>query len=87
MAAHDSYTATLSIAHARISRRRYRPRCLSVISPCPAGNPSRGFRRTVRIAVASGLFPLYEVYDGYRINAEPDGTDRPNTSIASAASG
>ena len=33
--------------------------------------------KLVRLAVASGLFPLYEVYDGatYRINAEPDGTD------------
>jgi len=31
----------------------------------------------VRMAVASGLFPLYEVWDGatYRLNAEPDGTD------------
>jgi len=31
----------------------------------------------VRLAVASGLFPLYEVFDGstYRINIEPDGTD------------
>jgi pyruvate ferredoxin oxidoreductase beta subunit/2-oxoisovalerate ferredoxin oxidoreductase beta subunit len=30
----------------------------------------------VRLAVASGLFPLYEVFDGrrYRINAQPDGT-------------
>jgi hypothetical protein len=27
--------------------------------------------------VRSGVFPLYEVFDGvkYRINAEPDGTD------------
>jgi pyruvate ferredoxin oxidoreductase beta subunit/2-oxoisovalerate ferredoxin oxidoreductase beta subunit len=31
----------------------------------------------VRTAVASGLFPLFEVYDGatYRVNVEPDGTD------------
>jgi hypothetical protein len=31
----------------------------------------------VRIAVASGLFPVYEVYDGasYRVNVTPDGTD------------
>ena len=31
----------------------------------------------VRLAVVSGLFPLYEVYDGasYRISVEPDGTD------------
>ena len=31
----------------------------------------------MRIAVASGLFPVYEVYDGatYRINVRPDGTD------------
>ena len=31
----------------------------------------------VRLAVASGLFPLYEVFDGtsYRINVGPDNTD------------
>jgi hypothetical protein len=31
----------------------------------------------VCLAVASGLFPLYEVHDGarYRINVESDGTD------------
>jgi pyruvate ferredoxin oxidoreductase beta subunit/2-oxoisovalerate ferredoxin oxidoreductase beta subunit len=31
----------------------------------------------VRLAVNSGVFPLYEVFDGvdYRVNVEPDGTD------------
>ena len=31
----------------------------------------------VRIAVASGLFPVYEVFDGatYRVNIRPDGAD------------
>jgi hypothetical protein len=31
----------------------------------------------VRLAVNSGVFPLYEVHDGvdYRINVEADGTD------------
>jgi hypothetical protein len=31
----------------------------------------------VRLAGGSGLFPLYEVYDGatYRVSVEPDGTD------------
>ena len=31
----------------------------------------------MRMAVGSGLFPLYEVFDGatYRLNSEPDGTD------------
>jgi pyruvate ferredoxin oxidoreductase beta subunit/2-oxoisovalerate ferredoxin oxidoreductase beta subunit len=31
----------------------------------------------VRLAVRSGLFPLFEVFEGkrYRINIEPDGTD------------
>ena len=33
----------------------------------------------MRIAVNSGLFPLYEVFDGltYQINVEPDGTTDP----------
>jgi pyruvate ferredoxin oxidoreductase beta subunit/2-oxoisovalerate ferredoxin oxidoreductase beta subunit len=31
----------------------------------------------VDLAVRSGIFPLYEVFDGerYQINARPDGTD------------
>ena len=31
----------------------------------------------IGMAVGSGLFPLYEVFDGerYRINVRPDGTD------------
>ena len=31
----------------------------------------------MRIAVESGLFPVYEVFDGerYRVNIEPDGSD------------
>jgi len=48
-------------------------------SPCPTGWKSEPADSVelVRLAVASGLFPLYEVYDGatYRINVEPDGTD------------
>jgi pyruvate/2-oxoacid:ferredoxin oxidoreductase beta subunit len=48
-------------------------------SPCPTGwkaEPGESIE-LVRLAVASGLFPLYEVWDGhtYRISVEPDGTD------------
>ena len=48
-------------------------------SPCPTGWKSEPADSVelVRIAVASGLFPLFEVFDGesYRINVEPDETD------------
>ena len=54
-------------------------RFLLLHSPCPTGWKSEpeDSVKLVRIAVASGLFPLYEVFDGssYRINIEPDGTD------------
>ena len=54
-------------------------RFLLLHSPCPTGWKSEpeDSVKLVRLAVASGLFPLYEVYDGtnYRINVEPDGSD------------
>jgi pyruvate/2-oxoacid:ferredoxin oxidoreductase beta subunit len=54
-------------------------RFLLLHSPCPTGWKSepQDSVELVRLAVASGLFPVYEVYDGatYRINIEPDGTD------------
>ncbi len=54
-------------------------RFLLIHSPCPTGwksEPSQTVQ-LVRDAVNSGLFPLYEVYDGtrYRVNYELDGTD------------
>ena len=79
------YAATLSLAHRddflrklRTARRINGFRFLVLLSPCPAGwksDPAQGVD-LVRKAVGSGLFPLYEVFDGrrYRINARPDGT-------------
>ncbi len=80
------YAATLSIAHpddfaskisTALSTRGMR--FLLLHSPCPTGWKSEPADSVelVRIAVASGLFPLYEVFDGtsYRISVEPDGTD------------
>ena len=80
------YAATLSIAHPDDFARKLKTalsiqgmRFLLMHSPCPTGwksEPSDSVE-LVRIAVACGLFPLYEVFDGtaYRLNAEPDGTD------------
>ena len=86
MAAHRvPYAATLSLAHRDDFLRKLKTarqlrgfRFLVLLSPCPAGwksDPALGVD-LVRKAVGSGLFPLYEVFDGrrYRINARPDGT-------------
>ncbi len=87
MAAHRiPYAATLSIAHPEDFIRKLSTafsikgtRFLLMHSPCPTGWKSEASDsiELVRLAVASGLFPLYEVFDGttYRINVEPDGTD------------
>jgi pyruvate ferredoxin oxidoreductase beta subunit/2-oxoisovalerate ferredoxin oxidoreductase beta subunit len=87
MAAHRiPYAATLSIAHPddfahKISTAlaTHGMRFLLLHSPCPTGWKSEPADSVdlVRLAVASGLFPLYEVYDGssYRINVESDGSD------------
>ena len=87
MAAHGvPYAATLSIAHPEDFARKLRTalnssgtRFLLLHSPCPTGWKSEPGDSVdlVRLAVASGLFPLYEIWDGthYRLNAEPDGTD------------
>ncbi len=87
MAAHAiPYAATLSIAHPEDFARKIATalslggmRFLLMHSPCPTGWKSEPAESVelVRLAVASGLFPLYEVWDGsrYRINAEPDWTD------------
>jgi pyruvate ferredoxin oxidoreductase beta subunit/2-oxoisovalerate ferredoxin oxidoreductase beta subunit len=87
MAAHRiPYAATLSIAHPEDFQRKIREalkidgfKFFLMHSPCPTGwktEPAETIE-LVRLAVNSGIFPLYEVYNGvnYRINAEPDGTD------------
>ncbi len=87
MAAHRiPYAATLSIAHPEDFARKMSTaltlkgmRFLLLHSPCPTGWKSEpeDSVKLIRLAVASGLFPLYEVFDGstYRVNIEPDGTD------------
>ncbi len=87
MAAHAiPYAATLSIAHPEDFARKVRTalgtrgtKFLLLHSPCPTGWKSEPGESVdlVRVAVASGLFPLYEVWEGatYRLNLEPDGTD------------
>jgi pyruvate ferredoxin oxidoreductase beta subunit/2-oxoisovalerate ferredoxin oxidoreductase beta subunit len=87
MAAHRiPYAATLSIAHPEDFSRKLKTafsirgtRFLLMHSPCPTGWKSEPAESVelVRVAVASGLFPLYEVWGGhaYRINVEPDWTD------------
>ena len=62
---------------------RKRLRFLLLHSPCPTGwksEPAESLQ-LVRLAVASGLFLLYEVKDGrtYRLNVEPDWTDPANS--------
>jgi len=87
MAAHHiPYAATLSIAHPEDFQQKVRKalditgfRFFLIHAPCPTGwktEPAETIE-LVRLAVRSGIFPLYEVYDGidYRINAVPDGTD------------
>ncbi len=86
MAAHRvPYAATLSLADREDFFRKIETarsirgfRFLLIHSPCPTGWKSEPAESVelVRLAVASGLFPLYEVFGGrrYRINAQPDGT-------------
>ncbi len=84
MAAHRiPYAATLSLAHIDDTLRKLQFaldakgfRFLHVLSPCPTGwksEPAMGIE-LVRLAVRSGLFPVFEVFDGerYVINVEPD---------------
>jgi pyruvate ferredoxin oxidoreductase beta subunit/2-oxoisovalerate ferredoxin oxidoreductase beta subunit len=86
MAAHRiPYAATLSIAHRDDFMRKMKRaarmkgfRFLLMLSPCPTGWKSEPAESVdlIRKAIGSGLFQLYEVFDGrrYRINARPDGT-------------
>jgi pyruvate ferredoxin oxidoreductase beta subunit/2-oxoisovalerate ferredoxin oxidoreductase beta subunit len=87
LAAHRiPYAATLSIAHPDDFREKIQKaleikgfRFFLIHAPCPTGwktEPAESIE-LVSLAVRSGVFPLYEVFDGvdYRVNAEPDGTD------------
>ena len=87
MAAHGvPFAATLSVAHPEDFADKLATalsitgmRFLLIHSPCPTGWKSEpeDSIELVRIAVASGLFPVYEVFGGarYRISIRPDGTD------------
>jgi pyruvate ferredoxin oxidoreductase beta subunit/2-oxoisovalerate ferredoxin oxidoreductase beta subunit len=87
LAAHRiPYAASVSLAHAEDALRKLRYaldqkgfRFLHVLSPCPTGwksEPALGLE-LVRLAVRSGLFPVYEIFDGKRhvVNIEPDFSD------------
>ena len=87
MAAHRvPYAATLSIAHPEDFQAKIKKalkikgfRFFLAHSPCPTGwksEPSESIE-LVSLAVRSGIFPLYEVFDGekYQLNAEPDSTN------------
>jgi len=87
LAAHRiPYAATLSIAHPDDFREKIHKalamsgfRFFLIHAPCPTGwktEPAESIE-LVRLAVRSGIFPLYEVFNGtdYRINLEPDGTN------------
>ncbi len=87
MAAHRiPYAASISLAHAEDTHRKLSYaieqrgfRFLHVLSPCPTGwksEPALGLE-LVRLAVRSGLFPVYEIFDGRRhvVNIEPDFSD------------
>jgi pyruvate ferredoxin oxidoreductase beta subunit len=87
MAAHKiPYAATLSLAHPEDFSRKLKIgmeldgfRFFLIHSPCPTGWKSEpgDSVELVRIAVESGLFPLYEVFGGerYRLNADPKWVD------------
>ena len=84
MAAHGiPYAATISLAHPEDALRKLRHalsargfRFLHILAPCPTcwkSEPADGIE-LVRLAVRSGLFAVYEVFDGRRtvINVEPE---------------
>jgi len=87
MAAHRiPYATTLSLAHLDDAMRKLRYavdakgfRFVHILSPCPTGwksEPADGIE-LVRLAVKSGLYPVYEVFDGRRtqVNVEPEMSD------------
>lgn len=84
IAAHGApYVATVSLAHPEDAMRKLRHaldargfRFLHVLAPCPTGwksEPGDGVE-LVRLAVRSGLYPVYEIFDGERatVNVRPD---------------
>ena len=84
MAAHGiPYVASVSLAHPEDALRKMRYaldlhgfRFLHVMAPCPTGwksEPADGIE-LLRLATRSGLYPVYEVFDGaeVRINVEPE---------------
>jgi pyruvate ferredoxin oxidoreductase beta subunit/2-oxoisovalerate ferredoxin oxidoreductase beta subunit len=87
MAAHRiPYAASVSLAHVEDTHRKLTYaieqtgfRFLHILSPCPTGwksEPALGLE-LVRLAVRSGLWPVYEIFDGKRhvVNIEPDFSD------------
>ncbi len=87
MAAHRvPYAATLSLAHPDDALRKLKYalgergfRFLHILAPCPTGwksEPSAGIE-LVREAVRSGLYPIYEVFDGDRavVNVQSEHSD------------
>ncbi|MBI4955981.1 MAG: pyruvate synthase subunit beta [Myxococcales bacterium] len=83
MAAHHlPYCATVSLAHPEDLMRKLEHaldargfRFLHILSPCPTGwksEPAEGIE-LIRLAVRSGLYPVYEVWDGrrFKVNVEP----------------
>jgi len=84
MAAHRiPYAASLSVGHAEdmVAKIRFALeltgfRFLHILSPCPVGWKSEAAEgvELVRLAIRSGLFPVYEVFDGERtlIRIEPE---------------
>jgi pyruvate ferredoxin oxidoreductase beta subunit/2-oxoisovalerate ferredoxin oxidoreductase beta subunit len=84
MAAHRiPYCASISLAnpddtlrkmHHAVETRGFR--FLHILSPCPTGwksEPSEGIE-LIRLAVKSGLYPVYEIRDGreVEVNVEPE---------------
>jgi len=87
MAAHRiPYAASVSLAHAEDTQKKFAHavaqkgfRFLHILSPCPTGwksEPALGLE-LVRLAVRSGLWPVYEIFDGkrYAVTIEPDFSD------------
>ncbi len=87
MAAHRiPYAASVSLAHPEDTLRKMQHaldmpgfRFLHILAPCPTGwksEPAYGIE-LVRLAVQSGLYAVYEVFDGERmvINVEPTMSD------------
>jgi pyruvate/2-oxoacid:ferredoxin oxidoreductase beta subunit len=84
MAAHRvPYCATVNLADLEDALRKMRQaldmkgfRFLHILAPCPTGwksEPADGVE-LVRLAVQSGLYPVYEAFDGtrFQLNSEPN---------------